>query len=204
MNMIKIGKFIAERRKTKNLTQLELAEKLHITDRAISKWECGRSLPDSSIMLELCKILEISVNELLSGEVLEMKEYNKQAELNLLEMKKQKEKADKRLLRMEIYLATLGIIILLSSWMVAIMIEMPLWAKIVIGAVGFVIGMASFAICFKIEQVAGYYECAKCHHKFEPTYKQSLLSMHMGRTKFMKCPECKQKSWCKKVLSKEN
>jgi transcriptional regulator with XRE-family HTH domain len=62
MNQIKIGKFIAERRKTKNLTQLQLAEKLNITDRAISKWETGKGMPDSSIMLELCDLLGISVN----------------------------------------------------------------------------------------------------------------------------------------------
>ena len=68
MDSIKIGKFIAEKRKAKNLTQLQLAERLYVTDRAVSKWECGRSLPDSSIMLELCEALGISVNELLTGE----------------------------------------------------------------------------------------------------------------------------------------
>ena len=74
MDQIKIGKFIAECRKKNNLTQMQLAEKLNITDRAISKWENGKSMPDSSIMLELCNELKISVNELLSGEMIEMKE----------------------------------------------------------------------------------------------------------------------------------
>ncbi len=91
MDLIKIGKFIAEKRKNKNLTQIELAQKLNITDRAISKWERGKSMPDSSIMLDLCEILEISVNELLTGEEIEMKDYNKQTELNLIEMVRQKE-----------------------------------------------------------------------------------------------------------------
>ena len=81
MDSIKIGKFIAEKRKAKNLTQLQLAERLYVTDRAVSKWECGRSLPDSSIMLELCEALGISVNELLTGEELKMETYNKQAEV---------------------------------------------------------------------------------------------------------------------------
>ena len=76
MNQIKIGKFIAECRKKNNLTQAQLAEKLNITDRAISKWENGKAMPDSSIMLELCEILKISVNELLSGEVIKMDTYN--------------------------------------------------------------------------------------------------------------------------------
>ena len=88
MDQIKIGKFIAERRKLKNLTQAQLAEKLNITDRAVSKWENGRSLPDSSIMLELCEMLEITVNDLLSGEVVVMEKYNKELENNLLEIVK--------------------------------------------------------------------------------------------------------------------
>ena len=73
MDQTKIGKFIAECRKKKKLTQMELAEKLNITDRAVSKWENGRAMPDSSIMLELCNLLGITVNELLSGEVIEKK-----------------------------------------------------------------------------------------------------------------------------------
>ena len=68
MDLIKIGSFIADKRKAKSLTQLQLAERLYVTDRAVSKWECGRSLPDSSIMLDLCEVLGISVNELLTGE----------------------------------------------------------------------------------------------------------------------------------------
>ena len=111
MDLIKIGNFIAERRKAKGLTQVQLAEILYVTDRAVSKWECGRSMPDSSIMLELCDILDISVNELLTGEKLEMKDYNKQAEENLIEMTKQKEEADKRLLFAEIVIGITGTLI---------------------------------------------------------------------------------------------
>lgn len=88
MDQIKIGKFIASCRKGKNLTQKDLAEKLGITDRAISKWETGRGLPDSSIMLDLCNELGISVNELLSGEKLTIESYQENAEQNLVTMKK--------------------------------------------------------------------------------------------------------------------
>ena len=91
MEQIKIGKFIAECRKKKNLTQAQLAEKLNITDRAISKWETGKGMPDSSIMLELCNELNISVNELLSGEMIDMKNYNRKADENLIKLQKQKE-----------------------------------------------------------------------------------------------------------------
>ena len=98
MNQAKIGKFIAACRKKANLTQMQLAEKLGITDRAVSKWETGKAMPDSSIMLELCAVLEISVNDLLCGEVVTVDNYNKELENNLLEMTRQKELADKRLL----------------------------------------------------------------------------------------------------------
>ena len=69
MDQMKIGKFIAERRKSVNLTQMQLAEKLNITDRAVSKWETGLAMPDTSIMLELCEILQITADELLNGEL---------------------------------------------------------------------------------------------------------------------------------------
>ena len=72
MDQIKIGKFIADCRKKANYTQMQLAEQLGITDRAVSKWETGKSLPDSSIMLNLCDTLGITVNDLLSGEVITM------------------------------------------------------------------------------------------------------------------------------------
>ena len=201
MDQIKIGKFIQEKRKSKNLTQLELAEKLNITDRAISKWECGKSLPDASIMLELCEILGISVNELLTGEELEMKDYDKQAELNLLELKRQKEASDKRLLNMEIVTGVIGTIFFVSAILFAALLDLPTWLRIVLIAISFVL---IFVMCFflvRIEQVAGYYECKHCHHRYVPTYKQVNLAMHMGRTRYMKCPKCGKKSWQRKVLS---
>ena len=92
MDQIKIGKFIAERRKNKSLTQMQLAEKLGITDRAVSKWENGKAMPDSAIMLELCETLEISVNDLLHGEVISMENYNKELENTLVDLVNQKVK----------------------------------------------------------------------------------------------------------------
>ena len=84
--------------KKKNITQVELAEKLNITDRAISKWETGKGMPDSSIMLDLCNELGINVNELLSGEVIKMENYDKKADENFIKLQKEKENSDKRLL----------------------------------------------------------------------------------------------------------
>ena len=101
MNQIKIGKFIAECRKKNNLTQMQLAEKLNITDRAISKWGNGKGMPDSSIMLDLCNELKISVNELLCGELIEMNNYNEFAEKTLLEMAQKEEMQNKKLMMYE-------------------------------------------------------------------------------------------------------
>ena len=117
MNQIKIGKFIAECRKNSNLTQMQLAEKLNITDRAISKWENGKAMPDSSIMLDLCKELKISVNELLSGEMIDMKNYNKIAEENLFKLNESNEKKKKIILKSAIVIGLLiFIIIVIQSY----------------------------------------------------------------------------------------
>lgn len=91
MNQTETGKFIAKCRKEKKLTQGQLAEKLNITDRAVSKWETGKNMPDSSIMLELCEILGITVNELLSGEKVDMEGYEKKADENLIALKRKDE-----------------------------------------------------------------------------------------------------------------
>lgn len=202
MEQAKIGKFIAECRKNKNMTQAELAERLNITDRAISKWETGKGMPDSSIMLELCNELDITVNELLSGEVIKMENYNLKAEENLLEMKKQKEKTDREMLRLEVVIGYISSITFLILIFLASFIEMHSVIRILLiigGAIVFTVGVIN---AIKIEQTAGYYECDKCHYKYIPTYRSVLFSMHYGRTRYMKCPKCNEKSWNKKVLTK--
>ena len=202
MDQIKIGRFIAECRKKNNLTQMQLAEKLNITDRAISKWENGKAMPDSGIMLDLCRELKISVNELLSGEVLEMNNYNEKMEQNLIEIVKQKEESDKRLLTMEIVIGVLAGLVLFILIFVASFVEMADWLRILLIITGLIPFMIGILFAIRIEQTAGYYECQKCHHKYIPTYSSVLWSMHINRTRYMKCPKCNQKSWQKKVISK--
>ena len=202
MDQIKIGKFISECRKKNNLTQMQLAEKLNITDRAISKWENGKAMPDSSIMLDLCNELKISVNELLSGEVIKMETYNKKLEQNLIDMVKQKEQSDKKMLRLEIVVGYISSITFLILIFVASYVEMQNWIKILLIAFGIITFAVGMYNCTKIEQTAGYYECTKCHHKYVPTYSSVLWSMHINRTRYMKCPKCNQRSWQKKVINK--
>lgn len=204
MDQVKIGRFIANCRKKANLTQMQLAEKLGITDRAVSKWETGKSLPDSSIMLQLCGMLGITVNDLLSGEVVKVDNYNKEVENNLLEMIKQKEQADKRLLSAEVFVGITAAIVLFALVLLAAFLEMEVWLKVVLLALGFLLFFAGCFYALRLEQVAGYYECRECGHRYVPTYKAVNLAPHMGRTRKMTCPQCGKKSWQKKVLSKES
>ena len=203
MDQVKIGRFIADCRKEKNLTQMQLAEKLNITDRAVSKWETGKSLPDSAIMIELCEILGITVNDLLNGEVVKVDNYNKELEKTLIEMVKQKEENDKRLLALEWVIGILSVLVLLVPIIIAAYVTMENWQRIVLCFSGVIPCFVGFFYAIKIEQVAGYYECKNCGHKYVPTYKEVNLSMHMGRTRYMKCPECHAKTWQKKVISKD-
>lgn len=202
MNQKKIGNFISERRKHKNLTQQELANLLNISDRAVSKWERGINLPDASLMLELCNILDINVNELLTGEIISKENYMKNAEENLLEVQKVKEEKDKMLLTLEIVIGIISIIHLLSMTLIAAYINMPDYLRIIIIVLAFITTLIGLAFAIKIEQIAGYYECSKCHHKYIPTYKSVLWAMHVNRTRYMKCPNCNKWSWNKKVLTK--
>ena len=132
-----------------------------------------------------------------------MKNYNENKELNLIEMKTQKEQSDKRLLAAEIWLGVFGILFLFGLVAIAALLEMPEWARIAIIAGGFIVFFITCFFALKIEQVAGYYECEHCHHRYVPTYKQVILAMHVGRTRRLKCPNCGKKSWNRKVLSKE-
>ena len=203
MDQVKIGRFIAECRKKQSLTQMQLAEKLNITDRAVSKWENGKAMPDSSIMLELCDVLRISVNDLLCGEVVTMENYNKELENNLVEMVKQKEEADKRLLSLEIWMGVLCVSVMLALCIIAAYAQMEEWLRIVLIVIGFLPVLLATPFMIKIEQIAGYYQCANCGHRYIPKYKSVFMSMHMGRTRYMKCPKCHQRSWNKKVLNKD-
>lgn len=203
MDQIKIGKFIASCRKEQGMTQAVLAEKLGISDRAVSKWETGKSMPDSGIMLELCELLKINVNELLSGERIMTESYDKRAEENLLEMKRQVEEKNRQLLRMEYLIGGPAFAAGLILCAIAAFIEMPAGIQIALIVFAVVIILVVAFIAVGIEQKAGYYECQKCHHRYVPAYWQVNLAMHMGRTRYMKCPKCGEKSWQKKVLTNE-
>ena len=201
MDQIKIGKFISECRKKQNLTQSQLAEKLSVTDRAVSKWETGKAMPDSSLMIDLCKILKISVNDLLSGESWTDTKSNNQLENNLLELIRKKEENDKRWLAMEWVVAGLSVIVLIIPIIIGCLIEIEEWKRVIIAFSGFIPAIIGLMFALKIEQLTGFYECEMCHHKYVPTFMSFNFAMHMGRTRYMKCPKCGKKSWQKKVIN---
>ena len=204
MDQLKIGKFIASCRKEQGMTQAILAEKLGISDRAVSKWETGKSLPDSGIMLELCDLLNINVNELLSGEKIMAESYDKRAEENLLALKKELEEKNRQMLKTECMITCPAVIAGLIMVFVASFVEMPVWLKIALIAFALVMIFVVAFIAVGIEQKAGYYECRHCRNRYVPTYWQVNLAIHTGRTRYMKCPECGKRSWQKKVLTKED
>lgn len=204
MNQEKIGKFIAECRKEQGFTQAALAEKLGITDRAISKWENGKSMPDASIMLELCEVLKINVNELLTGEHIIMDNYKEIAEKNLIEMRNQEESANKKLLSAETFLIILTVIASQAVIFAGIIIaEMNPALAIILISIGSGIILLGVIYALKLEHDAGYYECPECKKRYVPTMKAVVMAPHYGTTRKMRCPYCNAKGYHKKVLTKE-
>ena len=202
MDQIKIGKFIAECRKKKNLTQAQLAEKLNLTDRAISKWETGKAMPDSDIMLDLCYILGINVNELLSGEMIDVEQKDEQLNELIFQMAKNEERYHKRLLH-SAYVIVATSLVALICLMTLISLLIPECGfqdfLIIVSVVLFIIPCI-IALKFKVE--TGYYECKNCQHMFVPNYKEIALLMQTPTRRLLKCTKCGKWTWCKKLTKR--
>lgn len=203
MDQIKIGRFIATCRKEQNLTQLQLAEKLSITDRAVSKWENGKTMPDSAIMLELCDVLNITVNDLLNGEKLSVEAYNKKTEEKLVEMIQEKEQSDRLLQSTRFWIMLMDIlftaVIMLMLWEVEIS-PVGLLALYIVNLV-LLIPMAILDV--KIFRTAGYIQCKHCGHTYVPTKKQTRNAVYGFSGAYMRCPVCNKRGWQKKVFRKD-
>ena len=200
MDQVKIGKFIAECRKNVNLTQMQLAERLNITDRAVSKWERGKAMPDTSIMLELCDILCISVNDLLSGEKINMENNNN--EQLLLNMAKELEKKNKTIWSCMWAIMIVSMTALFAGLLITkFLIPEGVWQIVTILGICVVFLIPCF-YALKLEVSVGAYKCKNCGYEIVPTYMQALNAMHRGTTRYLKCPKCNKRTWCKKVLNK--
>ncbi|MBO7303977.1 MAG: helix-turn-helix transcriptional regulator [Clostridia bacterium] len=202
MDQLKIGKFIANCRKAKGLTQMQLSEKLGITDKAISKWERGVAMPDTSIMLELCDILGISVNELLSGEKINMENNDQKNEQLLINLSKEIEQKNKTIWFSMWAIMIVSMVGLIGGLAVcAYLIPEGVWQLIAIIGICILFLIPCF-YALKLEVSVGAYKCKNCGHEIVPTYTQALNAMHAGTTRYLKCPKCNKRSWCKKVINK--
>ena len=202
MDQIKVGRFIAVRRKRANLTQLQLADRLGITDKAVSKWERGITMPDTSIMLELCDILGISVNELLSGEKINMENSSQKNEQLLLYMAKELEKKNKTIWSSMWAIMIVSMTALIAGiFIAAFLIPEGVWQLVTILCVCVLFLIPCF-YALKLEVSVGAYKCQNCGYEIVPTYKEVMMAMHRGFTRHLLCPKCNKRTWCKKVLKK--
>ena len=204
MDQSKIGKFIAACRKEQGMTQANLAEKLGISDRAVSKWETGKSMPDSGIMLELCGILGINVNELLSGERIMTEAYDRAAEQNLLALKRKEEQSNRRMLRMG-WVIRIGAAVI---FVLAILLAKLAAGEGVIRFLLIALGMFTFGFglwfSLEIDRSVGFYRCGKCGNVYVPEEGDHAAALHVPGRSYLKCPSCGARSWQKKVASKED
>ena len=202
MDQIKIGRFIAVRRKRANLTQLQLADRLGITDKAVSKWERGITMPDTSIMLELCDILGISVNELLSGEKINMENSSQKNEQLLLDMAKELEKKNKTIWSSMWAIMIVSMTALIAGiFIAAFLIPEGVWQLVTILCVCVLFLIPCF-YALKLEVSVGAYKCQNCGYEIVPTYKEVMMAKHRGFTRHLLCPKCNKRTWCKKVIKK--
>ena len=201
MDQIKIGKFIAEERKVKKYTQRELADKLSISDKTISKWERGNGFPEVSLLLPLCNELEITVNELLSGERLQAMDYKKKAEENMVNLVKEAQESKKKII-MSAMVGVLVIVAAVPLFVVAGMFEMQVWTRVLLMGIGFVIMVMGIAIACVLDREAGAFECPECKERFVPDMKSYVMGPHIITKRKLTCPKCGCTKYCKHVLTR--
>ena len=201
MDQVKIGKFIKELRKEKNLTQRELAEKLLIADKTVSKWETGKGLPEVSLMMPLCEILGVSVNELLSAEKLDEKNYQEKAEENIMNLIEEKQRAKKNII-LAVITAIITLIGGIAICFIAEFLIAENWLKIAFFIFGLVIIIAGLIVCCFLENDVGSFECRHCKTRFTPNMKSYVMGVHGITWRRLKCPNCGKVSNCKKRLTK--
>ena len=203
MDQVIIGRFIAEERKKKGYTQKQLAEKLNISDKTISKWECGNGFPEVSLLLPLCDELGITVNDLLSGEIVPREDYQKKAENNMVEMIRERE-ANKKQFTLTLLLGGVSLAAFLTLLIVVCVYTdvIPLTVKLILLAIACVIFTVGVTAVMEGQRKIGYYQCEKCGETFVPGFRTHLLGFNMVSRRFMKCPCCQKRAWCRKVMEK--
>ena len=204
MDQVKIGKFLSDERKAKGYTQKQLSELLGISDKTISKWECGNGFPEASLLLPLCNELEITVNELLTGERISQQNYKKKAEENMVNMIREKEENKQKILLTTIIgvISTITFVtLLLVVCFYTDVITLPI--KIVLMIIALSVFGVGLYVAMWGDRKIGYFKCRNCNELFTPTFMQYNMGMHLLSTRYLKCPHCKTRTWCRKVMTKE-
>ena len=204
MDQVKIGKFLSDERKAKGYTQKQLSELLGISDKTISKWECGNGFPEASLLLPLCNELEITVNELLTGERISQQNYKKKAEENMVNMIREKEENKQKIL------LTTMIGVISTITFVTLLLVVCFYTDVItlpIKTVLMMIALSVFCVGLYVamwgDRKIGYFKCRNCNELFTPTFMQYTMGMHIVSTRYLKCPHCKTRTWCRKVMTKE-
>ena len=196
MDQIRIGKFIAESRRAKDLTQRQLADLLSISDKTVSKWECGKGLPEVSLMLPLCAALDMTVNDLLSGEKVSSTDYQKKAEGNMMNLMKENEENRKRM-ALSIINGVITIIAVCALIIIASFIDLPTIVRIILIVFSIAVGVAGIAAAAMLDMKAGYFECPYCKELFVPSMDEYVKGYHTFTKRRLTCPKCGKTGMCK-------
>ncbi|MCI8351421.1 MAG: helix-turn-helix domain-containing protein [Oscillospiraceae bacterium] len=202
MNQVQIGRFLAQERKRKGYTQKQLSEKLGISDKTISKWECGNGFPEVSLLLPLCGELDITVNELLSGERVCEEDYRRKAEENMVNLVKEAQESRKKII-LSAMVAGLALLAAVPLIVLSGALSMETWLRALLIAIGLVVIAIGIAIACILDREAGAFECPECKARFVPEMKDYLMGPHTFTKRKLTCPHCGAHRYCKKVLTRQ-
>lgn len=196
MDQIRIGKFIAAARKARGMTQKQLAERLSISDKTVSKWERGKGLPEVALMLPLCEALQITVNDLLSGEKISENNYQKKAEENMMSLM-QENQENKKHLALSVICGVITVIAVCALVVIAAYMPIPTAARIALIVLAVATGAAGVGAAAVLDVKTGYYECPHCKALFVPSTRDYVKGYHTLTKRRLTCPECGKKSMCR-------
>ena len=196
MEPTRIGRFIAERRKALGLTQRQLAEQLSVSDKAVSKWETGRGLPDVLLMPPLCAALGITVNDLLSGERVGEGDYRKKAEENMMELMRENAENRQRLLQS---IACGGVTVVAVCALVALaaFLPLPALARVALLLLAMATAVVGIWAAATLDARAGWFECPHCKELFAPAMADYVKGLHTFTRRRLTCPHCGQTGMCR-------
>lgn len=203
MDIVKIGYFIRECRKNKNLTQKQLADKLYVEPKTISKWETGKGLPDVSIMKNLCNELGISLSELFIGDYIKEESNDLLIEKLILDGFEKEKIQNKKKLIGEILIGCAFIGSVITLILLVGIVSIATYLKIILIVLSFIFIFVGLFGLILLDVNIGYFECAECHERFIPSIKDYVFGMHTLKKRKLKCPICGKKTWCLKRMTRK-